>query len=284
MIQRLPLRRLAGTMAVAIGILSAAIEDAGAQLAVIPLEHRPAEEIIPVIAPLLDSSDRISGRGFQLFVNTTPENIPRIREVVAHLDRTVRQLAVTVVQGEHALETLNALAVSGRVAIGDGVTVGIGGREGHREEDNIQVDVRSDRRASRVEDIQRVLVQDGGTATIAVGLSLPVVMGSPKHRGVTHRQVVDYRQAVTGFRVTPRVSGNQVLLTVDAVREHPSGNGVAGVRTQEIQTRIQGRLDEWIDLGALVSDAGSREKGILQGAAEKASTRNHVFVRVETLP
>ena len=178
--------------------------NAGAQLAIIELHHRPAEEIIPVIAPLLDPTDGISGQGFTLFVNTAPENVPRVREVVAHLDRASRQLAITVVQGEHALETLSALAVSGKVTIGDGVTVGVGDSGTRSGDDHIRVDARHAQQARHVSDIQRVLVQDGNTATIVVGLSEPVVMGSPRHKGMTHHQIFEYRQLATGVTDRPR--------------------------------------------------------------------------------
>jgi len=258
--------------------------DATAQLAIIQLHHRPAEEIIPVIAPLLDPADRISGQGFQLFVNTAPENISRVRKIVAHIDRAVKQLAITVVQGEHAVRTLSALAVSGSVTTGDGVTVGVGDRSARSGENTIRVDARHHQRVDHTSDIQRVLVQDGDTATISVGLSAPVVMGSPRHKGVTYHQVVEYRQRVTGVQVTPRVSGERVTLAVDTLREQPSGDANDAVRRQQIQTRVQGRLNEWIDLGAIISGAFREGTGIAHGASTQESSLSHIFVRVEAIP
>ena len=284
MVQHPDTDRIGSVIALIGLLLTLSAVNASAQLAIIELHHRPAEEIIPVIAPLLDPTDGVSGQGFTLFVNTAPENVPRVREVVAHLDRAARQLVITVVQGEHALETLSALAVSGRVTIGDGVTVGVGNGGARSGDDHIRVDARHNQQARHVSDIQRVLVQDGNTATIVVGLSEPVVMGSPHHKGMTHHQIVEYRQLVTGVQVTPRVSGNRVTLDIDARRERPSGDGNPAVQTQQILTQVQGHLNEWIDLGAILSETTRKERGIVHDASESESSRRHVFVRVDSAP
>ena len=78
----------------------------GGQLAVIELNHRRADDVIPVITPFLGTGDTLSGKDGLLFLSTTPENLARIQSIIAHLDQASRQLAVTVVQGENALDTL----------------------------------------------------------------------------------------------------------------------------------------------------------------------------------
>jgi hypothetical protein len=109
-------------------------------------------------------------------------------------------------------------------------------------------------------------------------------MGSPRHKGMTYHQIVEYRQLVTGVQVTPRVSGERVTLAVDTLREQPSEDGHDAVRTQQIQTRVQGRLNEWIDLGAVISGAFREGTGIAHGASAQESSQSHIFVRVDAVP
>ena len=98
----------------------------GGQLAIIELQHRTANDIIPILLPLLQPDDTISGNGYQLFVTAPPESLQRLRTIITELDRAAKQLAITVVQGEHAIDTLNRLAISGDVSIGDKAAIRFG--------------------------------------------------------------------------------------------------------------------------------------------------------------
>ena len=101
----------------------------GGQVAVIELKNRPADELIPVISPFLGPGDTLSGQDNLLFLSTTPENLARIQSIIAHLDQALQQLAITVVQGENAIDRLSTIDISGSVIIGDSVTAGVGENE-----------------------------------------------------------------------------------------------------------------------------------------------------------
>ncbi|BBO68334.1 hypothetical protein DSCA_22640 [Desulfosarcina alkanivorans] len=267
---------LASLLIVSIGVC-------GEQLAVIELKHRPADDIIPVITPFLGPGDTLSGKDFLLFVGTTPDNLARIQSIVSHLDQAARQLAITVVQGENALESLGSLAVSGRVSVGEQVTVGVGDHRG-KPDDTLAVDARSRQRRRSSSDIQRVIAQEGQAATIFVGLSEPVSTGSPRHHGMRVGQIRGYREMLTGVRVTPRVSGDRMTLEIETRRDGPGDGGSGTVRTQGIQTRIQGRLDEWIEIGGILTAKDRTGTGLGERQTARQSSRRHVFVRVEAVP
>lgn len=253
------------------------------RLAVIELKHRPADEVIPIISPLLEPGNTLSGDGFRLFLTTSPENLIRIREVIAHLDRASRQLAITLVQGEHALDTLSRLSVSGTVAIGDHVKIGAGGRR-DQPPNTVAVDARSSRSTQRSTDVQRVLVADGAAATIYVGLSAPVFLGSPVHRGVRHREVVGYREMFTGMQVIPRVSGQRVTLEIETHRDRPTGGPSGETQTQQIRTRVQGSLNEWIEIGGILTTTQGTDTGLTHGQSDRTANQRQVFIRVEPVP
>ncbi len=255
----------------------------GAPLTVIELRHRPADEIIPVLSPFLGPQDKLSGQAYLLFLSTTPENLVRIQAIIDRLDRASQQLAITVVQGENALETLASLAVSGSAALGDGITAGVGNHRGQPNE-SIRLDAQGIRGKLRSSDLQRVVVQDGAAATIYVGLSAPVAMGGPRYQGMQHHQVYEYREMLTGIQVTPRIAGDQVTLEIETRRDRPSGDGSGSIDTQQIQTQIHGRLNEWIEIGGIFSRTDQTETGLIHSGTVHQSNRRHVLVRVEAIP
>lgn len=250
------------------------------RLAVIELKHRTTDEVIPIISPLLEPGNTLSGDGFRLFLTTSPENLIRIREVIAHLDRASQQLAITLVQGENALDNLSRISASGNVAIGDHVKIGAGGRR-DQPPNTFAVDAQSSLSTQRSTDVQRVLVEDGAAATVYVGLSVPVVLGSPVHGGVRHREVVGYREMFTGMQVSPRVSGQRVTLEIETHRDRPAGNLSGEVQTQQIRTRVRGSLNEWIEIGGILTTAQGTDTGLTHGQSGRTAKRRQVFIRVE---
>ncbi|MCB2147620.1 MAG: hypothetical protein KQI81_14180 [Deltaproteobacteria bacterium] len=255
----------------------------GGELAVIELKHRPADDVIPVISPFLGPGDTLSSQDYFIFLNTTPENIARIRSIIAHLDQASPQLAITVVQGENAVDQLSSVDISGNVSIGENVTVGAGNHRG-TPDDAINVGAQSRRSTNRGSDIQRILVQNGATATVYMGLSVPVAMDSPTFQGMRHHQIQAYRERLTGVHVTPRISGNRVTLEMETRRDQPSGDSPGVVHTQRIQTQVVGRVNEWIEIGGLFSGTDRTETGLIHSGTVQQSNRRHMFIRVEAIP
>ncbi|MCA1805702.1 MAG: hypothetical protein LC646_10295 [Xanthomonadaceae bacterium] len=70
------------------------------RIQVIDLQGRSAQEMIPLIQPLLDEGDAITGTGYQLILRTRPENLARIEAVVKRLDQAPKRLRITVHRGE----------------------------------------------------------------------------------------------------------------------------------------------------------------------------------------
>src|SRR6185503_20209501 len=81
------------------------------------------------------------------------------------------------------------------------------------------------------------------------------------------------QDAVTGFEVVPRVSGNRVSLDIAPQRQSFDGRGGMEDRqvTSRVTTSASGRLGEWFELGAIVA-AGSRdERGLAAGSRSSSS-------------
>ena len=65
-------------------------------LEVIPLRHRTADQVIPVLRPLLEPGGALSGQFNQLIVRTSPGNLAQIRAALDAIDRPQRRLTISV--------------------------------------------------------------------------------------------------------------------------------------------------------------------------------------------
>ena len=90
----------------------------------------------------------------------------------------------------------------------------------------------------------------------------------------------EYREMLTGVHVTPRISGNRVTLEIETQRDQPSPDSPGVVRTQLIQTRVQGRLNEWIEIGSLLDGSNRQATGHINSSSRQKFRGNHVFVKI----
>src|SRR5262245_23083714 len=107
------LLRSCGMLAVL--LLTAGAVWAQAVVEVIPLRYRTAQELIPIIQPLLPRDGSVSGLQGQLIIRTTPSNLEEIRRVLASIDTPPRQLVITVRQDADIDRSRSTVEASGSV-------------------------------------------------------------------------------------------------------------------------------------------------------------------------
>ena len=76
---------------------------AAMKLEMIQLNYRTAEELIPILQPLVSGGGSLTGVSDQLIVKTTPDNLAEIKHILAGIDKAARRLMITVkqdIQGE----------------------------------------------------------------------------------------------------------------------------------------------------------------------------------------
>ena len=84
-------------------------------ISTIQLQHRPAEEVIPIVEPMLGADDAISGQGFKIFLRSSPATLARVRDMIDVLDTPAKILQISVFQGSD--RDLAELGVSDNVHI-----------------------------------------------------------------------------------------------------------------------------------------------------------------------
>lgn len=243
------------------------------RLEVINLRHRSAEDIIPLLRPILGNQGAISGLNNQLIVRAAPEQLAQIRSVLQQLDTPPRQLLISVRQAGQEENSGGGVAASGSIGVGGpGSRVIIGGGQGAtRRQDNI---------------IQQVQVLDGGEAYIQTGAEIPRTERYITRNGpFTREQTTTYYQPVTtGFTVRPRLNGDRVTLDIAPHRQRPSGPDGRMIESQSLTTTVSGRLGEWLEIGGVSETRQRQSSGLTYYDRSRGAREQRILLKVDALP
>jgi len=238
-------------------------------LVIIELRNRPAEQLLPIVRPLLEAGGSATGSGFQLIVRTSNANLAQIRDVVASLDRAQRQLIVSVRQDFGAATSAAGVGAQVNAAPGgSGVRAGVWDRSATAQ-DNVA---------------QQIRVQEGNPAWINNGSSTLVQQRTVTRtvNGVIVQESAVPRDFNTGFSVTPRINGDRVFLDIGTQRDTPlAGAGPGAASVNRVASTVSGRLGEWIELGAVNQAQSAETRGILARSTDAGSQERRVYVTVE---
>jgi len=228
-------------------------------LEVLTLGYRQADEVIPLLRPLLAPGGTLTGTSNRLIVRTTPANLAELKQVLAVMDSRPRQLVISVRQGAAVDVARDRASVSGSAGGGD-AQVTVTPPPGTREDPSVTVQTERSRIEGRgigsgsTQDssvMQSVRVLEGNSAFIRAGQSVPVtssriVQGSD---GQQVTRTTGFANADTGFYVTPRLNGDRVTLEVSTDRDRVQNPNTGRVHVQRLSTVVSGRLGEWIAVG-----------------------------------
>ena len=219
------------------------------------LRNRPAAEVIPIIEPLLESGESISGRGFKIFLRASPQTLADVRDLIAGIDVAAKTLMISVMHG--SLQEIESTAISGSVRI-----------EGGNVSGSLSGESTDSRRQSSP--VHRLRVTEGNEGFIETGVSLP---------GFAAVDVA----ASSGFYVLPRSHGDRVTLLISPFRSASGASNGSGVETLQAQTTITGRLGEWLPLGGVEQRS---ERSWSDGTGQRSSVRNQhhsIWIRADLL-
>jgi type II secretory pathway component GspD/PulD (secretin) len=273
------MKRLLIALLLAVSALGLARAD---EVEVIQLKYRTAEQMIPMLRPLLEPGGGLSGMQSTVVIRASRANIAQLKQVVASLDTMPRRLLISVRQDAGGSFERRGAGVSGTVAGGD---VRVGVNEPPRPQSGVTIGVYDSR--GNVDDRMTSQVQalEGSPAYIATGQSVPVpntvVTRTPS--GSVVQSTTTYQDIASGFYVIPRVSGDRVFLDIAPQRASPGQQGPGSANYQQIVTTASGRLGEWFQLGGIDQSATRSQSGILYGASGARTGASSVWVRVDEI-
>ena len=86
-------------------------------LAIIELQHRSAQDVLPVLVPLVEPGGSLSGFDYKLFLRASPANREEIRRALSALDTPPRRLRIEVSQNRSSADSQSGWAGSGQIVI-----------------------------------------------------------------------------------------------------------------------------------------------------------------------
>ncbi len=259
-------------------------------LEVIQLKYRNADQIIPMLKPLLAPGGTISGMQNRVIVRTTPENLAELRKVLGMVDHAPRRLLISVRQDSAGSGSLDEAEISG--SIGNdrarATVPGTGSQQGgtaqiRRGDDEVRARVQRSQSSSSNLSVQTVQVLEGNEAFINVGQSVAIQSGSGTVAQPGAQVSTQYRDVGSGFRVRPRLSGDQVTLEISTQRDSVADPNAQTFNVQRVDTVVSGRLGEWMELGGVIQSSTQRDSGTVSRRSNAGSDDRRVFLKVDEM-
>jgi type II secretory pathway component GspD/PulD (secretin) len=276
-------RRHAGlALALAMLVAGPANRAHAESLEAIPLQYRLAEELLPILQPLLPADAALTGTGDVLLLRADEATVQQVRAAIATLDRPPRQLLITVAQATTGSDAGAGVRGSATIEAGD---VRVGVNRPPAPQSGARVIVQAGREQVELHEVSSVRALEGREAYVALTMSRPFTSTSTVHHGPDHGTEVHTlgrQDAQTGFVATPRLHGEQVTLEISPSQQRfaPSRRD-ASLMTRSLVSTVTGRLGEWIELGGVTTTETDTAQGLIVWGARSELTRYSAWVKVE---
>jgi len=245
-----------------ISLLCNAASADNSDIQIVPISNRPASEIIALLTPLLDNSVQLVDNGTSLLVKAAPDQLKDVKALIQKLDVRQTNLKVSVMESQQVTaDQLNMAA-------------GIVSSDPRKSNSNVahfyQTQAQGDDEATHV-----VRTLEGVPAFIKVGQSNP----QQNFSAYGYPTTTQYKETSTGFSVTPRLVGSQVLLNVSPWSETMNGQGQ--IKAQQAQSTLRINLGEWVELGGEGQNPSGNMSGTSMDTREIDKNTQHVLIKVD---
>jgi type II secretory pathway component GspD/PulD (secretin) len=245
---------------------------------VISLNYRTADDMLSVAQSVVGSEGRVTAYGNQLIVNATPAKITELRTLINQLDTQPKRLLISVDTNDSNQQDDRGYQVNGSASVG-GVDI-----EAGRGEVNGRDQVRVIRRSTsnRSGGVQQIQTNEGYPALIQVGQSVPLTSTSVGPYGQVYNQT-QYRNVTQGFYVTATLTGDIVHVSISSNNDKLSQTQSGAIDIQSADTRVSGRLGEWISIGGVNEQSQGNQRDFLQRHSTQGSQDMTMRLKVEAL-
>jgi len=260
-------------------------------ISIIQLQHRPADEVIPIVEPLLGSDDAISGQGFKIFLRSSPETLARVRNMVDLVDTPARILQVSVFQGSD--RDLGELGIGANIQVESGdASVDVGnGRDNNdaaggsvtysTTNGSASLNSISTQKSLRENPIHQVRVAEGIEAYIETGERIPYFYGAAWRGRRGFAGSIEYKDAITGFYVLPRIRGDNVLLEVSPFKSSQINTGSDNIEALSASTTITGRIGKWLPIGGVTEQLEQAQSDTGTAIATQSRDNTGIWIKAD---
>lgn len=222
---------------------------------VVPLNYRTSAELLPVAQSFIGQEGTVNSYGNQLIVNAESRKIQELRALISQLDTAPKRLLISVDTSDSAARNSNGANASRIISYGT---------------------------ASREGGVQQVQTSEGTPALIQVGQSVPLTTSSTDSYGYAQSNT-EYRNVTQGFYVTATVTGDIVHLEISTNRDRMSQERPDTINVQSTDSKVSGRLGEWITLAGQSGNSSADQRGIAQRYSTQGRGDMVMRVKVDSL-
>ena len=246
---------------------------------IITLQHRFAEDILPIIKPLVGNEGTVTAMQNNIIIRTSPENMAEIEQIIARLDTARQNLKITVSRQNILASDKERAEVSGRKRIGN-VVVGANNRP-HNTKDGVNINIENKQSNINNSSNQFINVLDGERAFILVGQAIPYTQEwvTLTQRYMSIQRTTEFIEINTGFAVRPRSAGNQIELEITPRFAQLNQNGFLDFET--LTTVVRVNRGDWVDLGGIMQQKDDVSRAILSWQASNQSLNSQLLIHVE---
>jgi hypothetical protein len=260
----------------AILLLSLA-NSAWAELKVITLQHRFANDLIPMLEPLLTTDDAITGSNNQLIIRTSPQQMREIEDIISQLDTERVNRRITVKTNQTNTSETQGITANGQIKRGRIII----GNNPYSQPNTVNIDLENNQNRVQHNTQQFINVLDGERAFIHTGVIVPY---SQDWVTITHRYVrvitsTDWQEISTGFAVRPRTIGNMVEVEITPRIARLNSNQF--IDFEELSTVVTIGLGEWLDIGSTMQQRDEVSRKILGTNTLNTSQNSYLMIKVD---
>jgi type II secretory pathway component HofQ len=258
-------------------------------LEIIPLQHRPAETLIPVLMPLTSGETSLSASGNNLIIRATPSELLQLKTLIEEIDQPLAQFRIYVRTGNqsnitqqeygvgHQGSNFSSTPTIKRSISRNGVII-----QNETRHSSSKVVVHRSSTLSSNHSQQQVRATEGYPAYISIGEEIPVTNLTFWDGSDSIVVGKKYKPVVSGFYVTPQLSAaDNVVLSLSTQQQSLKNN--RRINTQGYTGTLRGRLGEWIQVGGVGQQDRDRENDLNRHYSSKLSNTGNIYLKVERI-
>jgi hypothetical protein len=248
-----------------------------AELKVITLQHRFANDIIPTLEPLLTADDAITGTNNQLIIRTSPQQMHEIEDLISQLDTERVNRRITVKSNQTDTNNNQGITANGKIKTSRIII----GNNPYNSTNSVNIDLDHNQNHVQHSSQQFINVLDGERAFIHTGSIVPY---SQDWVTITRRYVqvitsTDWREISTGFAVRPRTIGNMVEVEITPRIARLNSNQF--IDFEELSTVVNVNLGEWLDIGNTMQQRDEVSRKILGTNTLNTSQSSILMIKID---
>ena len=262
------------------------------KIEIIPMKNRMVEEVIPIIKPLVVKGGTVTGMNNQLIVKTTPSNIKLIKSILMQIDNTPRKLLISVKRNnnnkfhnEEGGFSIKYDSENINITSPDTGEKGIIVQNRNDNGDVIRYRKSHEEAKTRENNIFQINTLEGNPAFINAGQLIPIRNQTTvvTSGAVVVQDNIEYRNVSSGFYITPKLRGDNVVLTVSPRFAQLNQNEKNVINVQNIDTTVHGKLGEWISLGGIDQSLRASDKRNLINKKQYNEEKSSILIKVDEI-